>query len=85
MAASIWLWTRRPEARAQIAGTLLLNPVPRREFLIGKFLAVFAFTLMATFLATAFFLVLLGVPCASLHQHPPQRRLGRDPDGPWRW
>ncbi|MBP6015711.1 MAG: ABC transporter permease [Candidatus Promineofilum sp.] len=41
---------------------LLLNPVPRREFLIGKFLAVFAFTLMATFLATAFFLVLLGVP-----------------------
>lgn len=41
---------------------LLLNPVPRREFLAGKFLAVFAFTLMATFLATAFFLVLLGVP-----------------------
>jgi sodium transport system permease protein len=36
--------------------------VPRREFLIGKFLAVFAFTLLATFLATAFFLVLLGVP-----------------------
>ena len=41
---------------------LLLNPVPRREFLIGKFMAVFAFTLLATFLATAFFLVLLGVP-----------------------
>lgn len=41
---------------------LLLNPVPRREFLIGKFMAVFAFTLMATFLATAFFLVLLGIP-----------------------
>lgn len=41
---------------------LLLNPVPRREFLIGKFLAVFAFTLLATFLATAFFLVLLGIP-----------------------
>jgi sodium transport system permease protein len=41
---------------------LLLNPVPRREFLLGKFLAVFAFTLMATFLATAFFLVLLGIP-----------------------
>lgn len=41
---------------------LLLNPVPRREFLVGKFLAVFAFTLLATFLATAFFLVLLGVP-----------------------
>jgi sodium transport system permease protein len=41
---------------------LLLNPVPRREFLIGKFLAVFAFTLAATFLATAFFLVLLGMP-----------------------
>lgn len=41
---------------------LLLNPVPRWEFLIGKFLAVFAFTLLATFLATALFLVLLGVP-----------------------
>ena len=41
---------------------LLLNPVPRREFLLGKFLAVFAFTLLATFLATAFFLVLLSVP-----------------------
>jgi len=41
---------------------LLLNPVPRWEFLMGKFLAVFAFTLLATFLATALFLVLLGVP-----------------------
>ncbi len=41
---------------------LLLNPVPRWMFLIGKFLAVFAFTLLATFLATAFFLVILGIP-----------------------
>ena len=41
---------------------LLLNPVPRWEFLLGKFLAVFAFTLLATFLATAFFLLLLGIP-----------------------
>jgi sodium transport system permease protein len=41
---------------------LLLNPVPRREFLLGKFMAVFLFTLLATFLATAFFLVLLGIP-----------------------
>lgn len=41
---------------------LLLNPVPRREFLLGKFLAVLAFTLLATFLATALFLVLLGIP-----------------------
>ena len=41
---------------------LLLNPVPRGEFVMGKFLAVFAFTLMATFLATALFLVLLGIP-----------------------
>ena len=41
---------------------LLLNPVPRREFVVGKFLAVFAFTLVATFLATALFLVLLGIP-----------------------
>lgn len=41
---------------------LLLNPVPRREFLLGKFLATLAFTLLATFLATALFLVLLGIP-----------------------
>ena len=41
---------------------LLLNPVPRREFLLGKFLAVFAFTLLAVFLATAFYLLLLSVP-----------------------
>ena len=41
---------------------LLLNPVPRRDFLIGKFLTVFGFTLLATFLATAVFLVLLGIP-----------------------
>ena len=41
---------------------LLLNPVPRGAFVMGKFLAVFAFTLLATFLATALFLVLLGIP-----------------------
>ncbi len=41
---------------------LLLNPVPRWEFLLGKFLAVFAFTLLAVFLATAFYLLLLSVP-----------------------
>jgi sodium transport system permease protein len=41
---------------------LLLNPVPRGQFVMGKFLAVLAFTTMATFLATAFFLVLLGIP-----------------------
>jgi len=41
---------------------LLFNPVPRREFVIGKFLAVLAFTLVATLLATALFLVLLGIP-----------------------
>ena len=41
---------------------LLMNPVPRREFLLGKFLAVLAFTLVAMFLATALFLVLLGIP-----------------------
>ena len=41
---------------------LLLNPVPRWEFLLGKFLAVFSFTLLATFLATAFFLLLLSIP-----------------------
>ena len=41
---------------------LLLNPVPRHEFVLGKFMAVFVFTLLATFLATATFLVLLGIP-----------------------
>ena len=41
---------------------LLMNPVPRREFLLGKFMATLSFTLLATFLATAFFLVLLGIP-----------------------
>jgi len=41
---------------------LLLNPVPRRDILLGKFVAVFVFTLLATFLATALFLVLLGIP-----------------------
>lgn len=41
---------------------LLLNPVPRGQFVVGKFLAVLAFTTVATFLATAFFLVLLGIP-----------------------
>jgi sodium transport system permease protein len=41
---------------------LLLNPVPRGQFVMGKFLAILAFTTMATFLATAFFLILLGIP-----------------------
>lgn len=41
---------------------LLLNPVPRGQFLMGKFLAVLAFTTLATFLATAVFLILLGIP-----------------------
>ncbi len=41
---------------------LLLNPVPRGQFLMGKFLAVLAFTTMATLLATAVFLILLGIP-----------------------
>jgi sodium transport system permease protein len=41
---------------------LLLNPVPRWQFLMGKYLATLAFTLLATFLATALFLVLLSIP-----------------------
>ena len=41
---------------------LLINPVPRWAFLVGKYLTAFGFTLMATALATALFLVLLGVP-----------------------
>ena len=41
---------------------LLINPVPRWAFLVGKYLTAFGFTLVATALATALFLVLLGVP-----------------------
>lgn len=41
---------------------LLINPVPRGEVLAGKFLAAFLFTVLAVFLATATFLVLLGIP-----------------------
>lgn len=41
---------------------LLLNPLPRSRFVVGKFLAIFAFTTVAVFLATALFLVLLGIP-----------------------
>lgn len=41
---------------------LLTNPVPRGEILAGKFLTAFLFTVLATFLATATFLVLLGIP-----------------------
>lgn len=41
---------------------LLLNPVPRWQILIGKYLTALVFTVIATFLATALFLVLLGIP-----------------------
>ncbi len=40
---------------------LLLNPVPRWRILIGKYLTTLTFTVVATFLATALFLVLLGI------------------------
>lgn len=41
---------------------LLINPVPRWTFVIGKYLTALVFTLLATALATALYLVLLGVP-----------------------
>lgn len=41
---------------------LLLNPLPRWVFVLGKFAAILTFTMVATFLATALFLVLLGIP-----------------------
>ena len=41
---------------------LLINPVPRWTFVIGKYLTALAFTVLGTTLATTFFLVLLGVP-----------------------
>ncbi|MFO7681773.1 MAG: ABC transporter permease [Chloroflexota bacterium] len=41
---------------------LLINPVPRWVFLMGKYLTALGFTIVATALATALFLVLLGVP-----------------------
>jgi sodium transport system permease protein len=40
---------------------LLLNPVPRWRILIGKYLTALTFTVLATFLATALFLILLGI------------------------
>jgi sodium transport system permease protein len=41
---------------------LLINPVPRWTFVIGKYLTALVFTLLATALATALYLVLLGIP-----------------------
>jgi sodium transport system permease protein len=41
---------------------LLINPVPRWAFVVGKYLTAFGFTILATALATGLFLVLLGIP-----------------------
>ncbi|MCA9972248.1 MAG: ABC transporter permease [Anaerolineales bacterium] len=41
---------------------LLINPVPRWAFVLGKYLTALGFTILATALATALFLVLLGIP-----------------------
>lgn len=41
---------------------LLLNPIPRWMFVIGKYITALAFTIVATFLATGLFLFLLGLP-----------------------
>ncbi len=41
---------------------LLLNPIPRWMFVIGKYLTALTFTIVATLLATVLFLFLLGMP-----------------------
>lgn len=41
---------------------LLINPVPRWAFVVGKYLTAFGFTILATALATTLFLTLLGIP-----------------------
>jgi sodium transport system permease protein len=41
---------------------LLINPVPRSQVLAGKYLTAFLFTILAIFLGTTTFLVLLGIP-----------------------
>ncbi len=41
---------------------LLINPVPRSQLVVGKYLTALIFTALATFLATALFLVLLSLP-----------------------
>lgn len=41
---------------------LLINPVPRSQIVLGKYFTALIFTTIATFLATALFLVLLGLP-----------------------
>lgn len=41
---------------------LLLNPVPRWQILLGKYITALLFTTLATFLATALYLVLLRIP-----------------------
>jgi sodium transport system permease protein len=41
---------------------LLINPVPRWTFVIGKYLTALGFTAVGTTLATLLFLVVLGIP-----------------------
>ncbi|MBK8986654.1 MAG: ABC transporter permease [Chloroflexi bacterium] len=41
---------------------LLINPVPRWAFVIGKYITAFGFTILATALATVLFLALLSFP-----------------------
>lgn len=41
---------------------LLINPIPRWAVVIGKYLTALTFTIIATAIATAAFLVLLGIP-----------------------
>lgn len=50
------------ERERQSLEPLLLNPVPRWTIVLGKYLAAFAFTVLATALATTAFIGLLQVP-----------------------
>lgn len=48
---------------------LLINPVPRWTFVMGKYLTALAFTAPGTTLATLLFLVALGVPAVQEFAH----------------
>lgn len=55
---------------------LLVNPVPRWQLLLGKYLAVFLFALIATLLAMLTYMGLLALP-------PLQQFIGQSIEMPW--
>ena len=83
MVASTWPWTPRPvSGSASRSNHCCSIPCRVASFVLGKFLAVLVFTTLATFLATAFFLVLAGHSGRSeLHRHSSQPGFGHHPAG----